>query len=172
MKENELINLVPRGDRKAFESLFNKYKDYSYKISFSILRNEHDSLDNINDSWIKIYKALTENKFDRKSRFSTWIYRIIINEALHLLRKKKLEVLIDSDILNSMYSIESDNMDEILDDGFRFEKVMKTLNLKQQKIINMLIEGYKFEEIAKELSIKPNHLYQITSRIKKLVNKK
>lgn len=174
MTEVELINEIIEGDKNAFDKLFEEYKNYSYKISYHVLNNEDDALDNVNNAWIKIYKALIENKFKFESKFSTWIYRIILNEALMMLKTQKKEISLDDGYFDQTQIIDirsySDNIEDKNEKEQRLNEIMKRLNPRQQKIVKMLIEGYKFKEIAEKLEIKPNHLYQLTSRIKNVVD--
>jgi len=173
MDESDIIKNVIKGDKQAFNQIFEKYKGYSYKISIHVLKNEDDALDNVNNSWMKIYTALLNNKFNFKSKFSTWIYKIILNEALMILKTRKKEITFndmqmdENQIMDFKSYIKSIEDEE--DHEFRIEKIKKLLNPRQQQIIKLLMEGYKFREIAEKLDIKPNHLYQLTSRIKKVL---
>ena len=170
MTEEELINDIVKGNKESFEKIFEKYKNYSFKVSIYVLKNEDDALDNVNNAWIKIYTALTNNKFNFKSKFSTWIYRILLNEALISLKTRKKEISIDTAKLGQEKFIDMrpyiNNVEDEVEQKERISKIMKLLNPRQQQIVRALMEGYKFKEIAKNLKIKPNHLYQLISRIK------
>ncbi len=173
MDEFDLIKKIVKGNRDSFNILFEKYKNYSYKISLHVLKNEDDALDNVNNAWMKIYAALIDDKFNFKSKFSTWIYKIILNEALMSLKIRMKEIpfndtkIDESQIMDVKSYI--DNIEDKEDRELRIKKIMKFLNPRQKQIIKFLLEGYKFSEIADKLRITPNHLYQLTSRIKKML---
>lgn len=171
--ENELIQNIINGNRASFNTLFKQYKTYTFKISFQILKDQDDALDNVNNTWMKIYKALMNSQFDGKSRFSTWIYRITVNEALMHLRSKKTEISLNDENLNrrieEFCSRQGINIDHRMDRKLRIEKVMRLLTPLQQKVLTYVLEGHTFAHIAEEMDIKPNYLYQLTSRIKKTV---
>ncbi len=169
MNDIELIKKLLQGNEESFNELFKKYKDFTYRISFHILNDRDDAMDNVTNAWIKIYKALLNKTFQFKSKFSTWIYKIITNEALMLLKTRKSEVSLDAvsynKYQNNYYSVEM--IEDKIYKEKRIEKLKNHLTPIQQKIIDMLMQGYKFQEIAKELQITTNYLYQLTSRIKK-----
>jgi RNA polymerase sigma factor (sigma-70 family) len=81
-----IVQKVLAGDTQAFAVLVDKYKDMAVNLAFNILSNREDAEEVAQDAFIKTYHALQAFKGD--SRFSTWIYRIIINTALN---KKKLK---------------------------------------------------------------------------------
>lgn len=173
MDEFELIKDIVKGNKKSFDIIFEEYKSYSYKISLHVLKNEDDALDNVNNSWMKIYAALISNKFNFKSKFSTWIYRIILNEALMSLKTRRKEISFDDIKIdeNQIMDVKSyvDSVEDEEDRELRIRKIMKLLNPRQKQIVKLLLKGYKFKEIADKLKIKQNHFYQLTSRIKKML---
>lgn len=66
------------------------YEKY-YRLAYSYMRNEDDALDVVQES---AYRAIRDcGKVKNKDYLSTWIYRIVVNTALDLLRKKKKETL-------------------------------------------------------------------------------
>lgn len=83
------IQKVIEGDVNAFRYLVDKYKDMSFSISFSILKNEQSAEENVQDSFLKAFQAL--KKFKGDSKFSTWLYRIVVNEALKKIKKKNFD---------------------------------------------------------------------------------
>ena len=70
--------------------LTDNYEKY-YRLAYSYMRNEDDALDVVQES---AYRAIRDcGKVKNKDYLSTWIYRIVVNTALDLLRKKKKETL-------------------------------------------------------------------------------
>lgn len=70
--------------------LTENYEKY-YRLAYSYMRNEDDALDVVQES---AYRAIRDcGKVKNKDYLSTWIYRIVVNTALDLLRKKKKETL-------------------------------------------------------------------------------
>lgn len=81
------IDKVLEGDADAFAPLVDKYKDMAFTIIVKIVGNTSDAEELTQDVFLKVYHSLSG--FQRKSLFSTWIYRIAYNTAISKTRKKK-----------------------------------------------------------------------------------
>jgi RNA polymerase sigma-70 factor (ECF subfamily) len=169
MDETACIRRAMEGDDRAFHALFESYKEYSYKISYFILNDRDDSLDCVNSSWIRIHAALLKKNFSFKSKFSTWIYTIITNEAILARKQAGRTLSLDDPFLrDSLSALSPDGltMEEKTAKKLRIERVMERLTPTQRQIVSLLLEGYRFQEIAEKLGINRNYLYQLNSRIK------
>jgi RNA polymerase sigma-70 factor (ECF subfamily) len=87
----ELIEFTKRGRLEAYKALVSKYKDRVYNIAFSFTANADESEDIAQRVFLKAYVNLAS--FSKKSAFSTWLYRIGINECYDSLNKPKNAVL-------------------------------------------------------------------------------
>jgi RNA polymerase sigma-70 factor (ECF subfamily) len=85
--ETALLNQAQAGDRDAFSSLVSGQLQTLYRLVLRITKNHEDAEDSVQDAILKAYANLPQ--FQRRARFSTWIGRIAINEALMRLRKHK-----------------------------------------------------------------------------------
>jgi RNA polymerase sigma-70 factor (ECF subfamily) len=84
--DEQLIARFLRGDRKALEGLFLRYRETSYRVAYRLLGNEADALDAVQEGFIK---ALTHlHGFEHRSSFKTWLLRIVSNAALDLGRQR------------------------------------------------------------------------------------
>ena len=86
--ETALVNLAQSGDRDAFSRLVSGHLQTLYRLVLRITRNHEDAEDSVQDAILKAYANLPQ--FQSRARFSTWICRIAINEALMRLRKQKV----------------------------------------------------------------------------------
>jgi RNA polymerase sigma-70 factor, ECF subfamily len=77
-----------RGDSKAFEFLFDKYHDKVYSIAYRFVRNKEDAMDVAQEVFLRAYLAL--GSFRSGSRFFTWLYRIAVNRAIDVTRRRKV----------------------------------------------------------------------------------
>ncbi len=77
--DQELVERVQRGDKKAFDLLVLKYQRKVINLVSRYVRNQSEALDVTQEAFIKAYKALPNFRGD--SAFYTWIYRIAINTA-------------------------------------------------------------------------------------------
>jgi RNA polymerase sigma-70 factor (ECF subfamily) len=85
--DEQLINMSVKGDASAFGVLVERYQNKAYAISVKIVQNHDDALDCVQDSFIKAFRSLST--FNFQSSFNTWLYRIVTNTSLDLLRKNK-----------------------------------------------------------------------------------
>jgi RNA polymerase sigma factor (sigma-70 family) len=87
MKEEEIIELIKKGEKELYELLVRKYNQRLYRIARSIVKNDSEVEDILQDTYLKAYENLSQ--FRNKSQFSTWIIRILINNANASLNKRK-----------------------------------------------------------------------------------
>lgn len=81
------IQKVLAGESDTFRFIIQEYKDQVYTLAFSVLKNEADAKDTTQETFIKAYKNL--DSFRGEAAFSTWLHRIVINEALR--KKEKMD---------------------------------------------------------------------------------
>ena len=81
--DQQLVELVQRGDSKAFDLLVLKYQQRIVSLVSRFVRNPADALDVTQDAFIKAYRALPN--FRGESAFYTWLYRIAVNTAKNYL---------------------------------------------------------------------------------------
>ena len=92
------IQKVLDGDTQAFRYFIDKYRDMAYSLAFSIVKNSEAAEEVTQDAFLKAYQNL--HRFEQRAKFSTWLYRIVTNEALKLIRKKEYKYSDDIDELN------------------------------------------------------------------------
>jgi RNA polymerase sigma-70 factor, ECF subfamily len=92
-----LVHACKRGDAAAFEQLVKRYDGKLFSIAQHVTRNREDAQDAVQEAFLKVFRKLAQ--FRENSQFSTWLFRITINESLMKLRKQRSarEVSIDED---------------------------------------------------------------------------
>ncbi len=97
MSEESLNNLtlslgaLKNGDRAEFARLVDATSTHIYHLAMRILHDPQDAEDVLQESYIKALRALPN--FEGRSSLSTWLYRIAVNEALMLLRKRRVNLV-------------------------------------------------------------------------------
>lgn len=86
--EAELIRAAQAGDNDAFETLVRTYDRGVLRIAMNLLRSPDDAADVYQEAFVKVYKNLHSFRFD--CSFQSWLYRIVTNCCLDLLRKRKI----------------------------------------------------------------------------------
>ena len=87
MNQPELIVQLQQGDEQAFKKLVDEWQDMVYNTAVSIVQNEDDADDITQDVFVQVYQSVSS--FKGESKFSTWLYRIVISKALDHVKKKK-----------------------------------------------------------------------------------
>jgi RNA polymerase sigma-70 factor (ECF subfamily) len=82
-----LVEAARLGNRPAFAELWERHSNRAFRVANRISKNRDDAEDIIQKAWMKSYVHL--NTFDGRSKFSTWLTRIVINWALMTLRRKR-----------------------------------------------------------------------------------
>lgn len=79
------IKKVLNGDTDAFRYFVKQYKDMAFTISMSVVKDEFMAADVVQESFVRAFQNL--KSFKGMSKFSTWFYRIVINESIKVVRK-------------------------------------------------------------------------------------
>jgi RNA polymerase sigma-70 factor, ECF subfamily len=85
--DEELARLIGRGDERAFEALMRHHNRMLYRLARSILKDEAEAEDAVQEAYLAACRNI--GGFRGRSRLSTWLARIVINEAYARLRKGK-----------------------------------------------------------------------------------
>jgi RNA polymerase sigma-70 factor (ECF subfamily) len=76
-----------RGDAEAFRILVERHSHAVFRLAFRITGNEQDAEDVVQESFLRAYRKL--GRFEARANFGTWLYRIVANCALDLLRRRQ-----------------------------------------------------------------------------------
>lgn len=85
LTDDELVREVRRGNRSCFEPLMRRYNQRLFRVARAIVHNDAEAEDVIQQAYVNAYIHL--DQFEERARFSTWLTRIAIHEALGRLRK-------------------------------------------------------------------------------------
>ncbi|MEM9069650.1 MAG: sigma-70 family RNA polymerase sigma factor [Myxococcota bacterium] len=81
-----LVDAAKRGDRRAFDELFRRYRPRIYALALHLTGRPSDAEDITQDAFLKAYSRLGE--FEGRSEFFTWLYRIALHRALNVKRNQ------------------------------------------------------------------------------------
>ncbi len=85
----DLIRRYQRGQPGAFDALYNRYKDYVYRVALFMTRNSGDAEEVVQETFIDLLRALPRYKVDGPARFETWLYRVTLNCSRMRLRSER-----------------------------------------------------------------------------------
>ena len=95
--DRELVRRAQAEDQDAFEELVRRHQHRVTAVAGGILRHREDVEDIAQQVFVKAYFSL--KPFDQRAAFSTWLYKITVNECWDLLRKRKVRPLVyESDL--------------------------------------------------------------------------
>jgi len=144
-EDRRLIEKAKEGDQRAFTALVHDYEDLVYRFAFHVCRDEEKATETLQDTCVNVYRKL--NQFDGKSKFSTWVYRIVANNCLMKRRKRKLDV--------ASFSI--DKPEGFTDDPLRDEEgnVIQTIPSWKETPLETLMGGELQETLDKAIQRLP-----------------
>jgi RNA polymerase sigma factor (sigma-70 family) len=147
----ELISRCKAGDREAHYKLYKLYSRAMYNVSFRITGREEDAEDALQEAFISAFRNL--NSYRGDAAFGAWLKRIVVNKAINVLKKRKMELIPEDE---SWDVSEPEPVAEYKEE-LSIERVKKAIELLPEgyrAVLSLyLIEGYDHEEIASILHI-------------------
>jgi RNA polymerase sigma-70 factor (ECF subfamily) len=107
--DNIYIEKVLNGDTDAFLYFVNRYKDFAFSLSYSILKSKYLAEEVVQESFISSFEKLAY--FKKKSSFKTWFGRIVINKSLRRISKR--DILPVEDISEALIKTVEDTIETI-----------------------------------------------------------
>lgn len=89
--EGTLIARAARGDAPAFEALMRRHNQLLFRTARAVLPTDAEAEDALQEGWLRAWRALPG--FRAESRLSTWLVRIVRNEALGRLRRGSAQII-------------------------------------------------------------------------------
>ena len=158
--ENQLIQLVREGDLSAWGELIRIHQDRLYNSILRVVGHPDRARDVVQDAFIQAIENIS--RFDGKSRFFTWLYRIAFNRAMSLYRKHKAEVSLDLARENAgdetMATSQDQPEDRVLHSELvdEVQQALEQLSAEHRAVMLLReIEGCEYEQIAEILEISP-----------------
>lgn len=180
--DRDLILKARQGNIVAFEQLVQKYDKKVFSIASQYVQSSEDAKDIYQEVFVRVYRGLP--KFELRSEFSTWLYRITTNVCLtHRARSRKhnhasLDERHDDDERHGRPLKESVRDEEATDQRLidseissKVKQALKSISAKQRMVFTLRhYEGYKLKEIAaimkcSEGTVK-RYLFTATERIR------
>jgi RNA polymerase sigma-70 factor (ECF subfamily) len=85
--DHDLIRAAQRGEEQGFADLVHRHEDRAVRVALSLIANREDARDLAQEAFLRVFRNL--ERFDFKHEFTTWLYRIVTNLAIDLLRKRR-----------------------------------------------------------------------------------
>lgn len=163
----DTIRRAQTGDQEAFAQLIISQQHYVYSIAMSVLKNPEDAADLTQDAFIRLFRALPQ--YNGESRFTTWLYRLVVNLGRDELRRRGRQVQIvppsaDEEELDPMMAVADDDRwsdpAQALDSQELRDQVRRALGQLEEHYRLVLTLYYfddmKYTDIAEVLDIPLN----------------
>jgi RNA polymerase sigma-70 factor (ECF subfamily) len=149
-----LIDRVLAGEQQVYAALVDKHKSYAFTIASKILQNKPEAEEAAQDAFIKAYHNL--QGFNRQSKFSTWLYRIVFNTAISYKRKNRRQFQsIENTVIE--YNQEAEGLLEKTDKRKYLSQAMALLNEADRTALSLFyLEEFSLEEIAEITGMQAN----------------
>jgi RNA polymerase sigma-70 factor (ECF subfamily) len=177
--DTDLLLLAKQGDMEAFEQLVQRYDRRVFTITAGYVDSADDAKDIYQEVFIRVYRGL--KKFEARSEFSTWLYRITTNVCLshrasrrrhrHASFQSEEEGRSESDHPALRDDASAARMAEDEEIGRRVELALEHLSPRQRLVFTLRhYEGHKLREVAKlcdlsEGSVK-KYLFEAVARMR------
>lgn len=153
----DLIKRAKEKDADAFDLLMRPQLQRMYRIAISILENEEDAADAIQETVLRCWQKIGQLK--NEEYFQTWLTRILINQCKDILKTRTKYVLVEE-----MPEVEYQEAYETND----WKTILNYLDEKYRIVLELYyVEGFSTKEIAKLLHIKDVNVRSRMSRGRK-----
>jgi RNA polymerase sigma-70 factor (ECF subfamily) len=171
LSDEELVVLVREKDQELYADLVGRYQDKLLRYATRLIGDEHKALDAVQEAFIKAFVNL--NGFNVNKKFSSWIYRIVHNEAINHAKKNSKEISLESnEWVHNIVKVEDDLSMKIdrkeavrLLQEFLFELPLKY----RSPLILFYMHDKQYEEISDVLRMPVSTVGTRINRGKKLL---
>ncbi|HYL58918.1 MAG TPA: sigma-70 family RNA polymerase sigma factor [Candidatus Acidoferrales bacterium] len=151
--EAELIERSRKGDSESFGILVERYQRRVVGVALAVVHNQDDAIELAQETFIRAFENLS--KFESRSSFSTWLYRIAANLAIDFWRREGRHVVLhgeDADNeISRLPSAHGDSFKEVSRSELseRLKKALEQLTPEHRAVILLReVEGLSYDEIS------------------------
>jgi RNA polymerase sigma-70 factor (ECF subfamily) len=113
-EDTELVARTAHGDHAAFEVLMRRYNGRLFRVARSIVKDEAEAEDALQDSYLQAYRRIGEFRGD--AQLSTWLTRIVVNQSLMRLRKQKRDrVVVPFRARSDSSAVDQETIEDVAD---------------------------------------------------------
>ncbi|MFC7049730.1 RNA polymerase sigma factor [Emcibacter nanhaiensis] len=163
--DEALILRVGDGDRTAYKILMDRHLRMNLAFATRLLGNPHEAEDVMQEAFVRVWKHAANWDPSRKTRFTTWFYRVVMNLCLDVKRKRRPSV-----DLSEATEVEGDEQaaDGLLEEKQRAERVAEALDKLPERqrsaVILCYLQGKSNKEAAEILEVSVNALEALLVR--------
>ncbi len=169
LSDEQLVQLVCNQDQNLYAELIRRYEKKLFRYAAYLVGDEQLASDTVQEGFIKAYINL--NSFNSKLKFSSWLYRIVHNQAITMIGKHKTHQPIDSAFeIESEINLEDDLITKELHNNLHHCIEQMPL-LYKEPLVLFFLEEKNYEEISDILHVPIGTVGTRINRAKTLVKK-
>ena len=158
----DILKKASEGDLSAFEAIYKEMGDFVYNVALRTVNNEEDAKDVTQEVFLVIYNKLKYFRFE--SSIKTWAYRITVNRAINMAKKRSREKM-KAEVFEKEYRVASGTGSGKGKDMNMVEALLGSVDPDQRACLVLRnIEGLSYKEIADTLKININTVRSRLSR--------
>jgi RNA polymerase sigma-70 factor, ECF subfamily len=169
ISDEELAIKIRKENKELYSEIVNRYGDKLMRYANYLIYNQEKAADVVQESFIKAYVNL--NGFNVKKKFSSWIYRIVHNEAMNAVKKYRKESPINEDMdwsskINLEEEFDKKQIQEMA------QKCLKEMPIKYSEPLELFfIEDYSYGDISDILRLPMGTVATRINRAKAIMKK-
>ncbi len=160
--DDDLVEACKGGNQPAFDELMRRYHAAALKVALSIVRDRQDAEDEVQNAFWKAFEHI--GQFNKDSKFSTWLTRIVVNQCLMKLRRNRRtrytyidDVLVGEEIvsldLKDLRQTPEQALGRAEVAGVLYDEIRRTPPLLRNVFLLRDVEQRPMPEVAKALGI-------------------
>lgn len=143
------VALCLKGDASAFEPIVARYQKVLFNVALRMLGDSEDARDVTQIAFIKAWEHLPS--YDPTHRFFSWLYRIMVNESLNLIARRRRQVPLDADVPSPERADRKAESDELME---RLRTALLALPRESREVLVLRhFSELSYQEIAWTLGI-------------------
>ena len=164
--DHELLALIQDGSHRAFAELVERHTERFYRLAYRYVQNRETAEDLVQDAFLRLWENPAIWQPDRKSKFTTWFYRIVVNLCLDWQKKKRPIPLDEGLPLVDERETADEAMIRIQEQKL-LEREIATLPERQRTALNLCFaEGLSNQEAAEAMGVNLKALQSLIMRAK------
>lgn len=161
--DRDLILRAQKGDPHAFRALVQRHERRAFVVAYGLVRDENDARELVQEAFLRVYRGL--QSFQGGSSFFTWLYRIVVNLSIDLIRKpgrrdveleegRAIEEESDFPLVSRIDGADPLNVIRRREIAARLKTALDALPPYHRGVILMReIEGMSYEEMAEAMGV-------------------
>jgi RNA polymerase sigma-70 factor, ECF subfamily len=146
----KLVVLVQEKDQELYREIIKRYQNGLFRYVMYLIRDRHKAEDVVQNTFIKAFVNL--KSFNKKKKFSSWIYRIAHNEAMNEIKKYRKEIYLTKESWFKKRLASQENITQDLERKELLQQLKKNLNKIPFQYREILILHFLEEKSYKEIS--------------------